>query len=130
MLAQVDRMLSIQRVIAVSGDRVGIEDGFLVLNDMPLPTEAYPLQPASPVEIRGGRLIQPSESVRVGRGRVAVWGVQGGDELVWLGPRVIDEEAIQGKAWVVYSTRNLTWWQKPNLSLNVQCLPDIIPMYC
>ncbi|MBN1459511.1 MAG: hypothetical protein JXA57_08235 [Armatimonadetes bacterium] len=102
-LARVNGLLSVQRVLAIPGDMLEKTDGFLYLNEALLAEETYPLQPEDPIEIHGGRLVRRPAVTKVGPGRVAVWGVRTEGESMWLGPYEIPQDEIRGKVWVVYS---------------------------
>jgi signal peptidase I len=102
-LARVDGVLSVQRVLAVPGDGIELGSGVLHLNGDPLPDEAYPLQPRNPVEVRGGRLVRAPYSAIVRGGRYVVWGLRRWEGGGGMGPTEIQAKQILGKALVVYS---------------------------
>jgi signal peptidase I len=105
-LAEVNGMPAIQRIIAAPGDTVEFSQGYFWINGYALDERYYPLQPLQPVEVHGeAHLVALPWSGVVADGRYLVWGMQGEAQQgqIGLGPTVIVRAALLGKAWLVYS---------------------------
>jgi signal peptidase I len=101
-LARVDGVLAIQRVIALPGDVMLTSGGAIYLNESELAAERYPLHPQI---ARDDRVQVPLGlySVPVRPGQFLVWGMRGERDGMQIGPRLIERRHIIGKAWLVYT---------------------------
>jgi signal peptidase I len=111
-LARVENMNSVQRILAVPGDLLEVKRGRIYRNGEILSAQAYPLQPVNPVEVYGGGIGHALWSQRLKNGQYAVWGVilPGNEDVyeyveettAYLGPVIISRSDIRGKAWLLY----------------------------
>jgi len=91
---------TVQRILAVPGDRLALDRGCLYLNDQPLPASAYPLQAAQNF---APAIFNAQWSAVLGDDQYAVWGEQSqGSGMIEVGPVIVRRADIHSKAWMAY----------------------------